>query len=236
MGPYPTRAPNGPRAPPGDPSAGAAPAAGHGVSSPAMTLLHLVRHGETDWNRSRRFQGHSNVPLNARGRAQARAAADRLAGEGLDGILSSDLERARRTAEAIGETLGLPVLVDPRWRERAGGVIEGASPADLAARYPKDWKDLRSGHRAGEGGETNRAMRVRVLAAVGDLEGRFPGDARVAVVTHGGVIRILLQALLGVSVERIRAISTPANAAITVVELGPKPLLRILNDTGHLRR
>src|SRR5581483_12433051 len=82
-----------------------------------MTTLLLVRHGETDWNSERRWQGHADEPLNETGRAQAREVADELADRSIDAVYSSDLSRARETAEIIAARLGLSVTTDARLGE-----------------------------------------------------------------------------------------------------------------------
>ena len=140
-----------------------------------MTTLLLVRHGETDWNAQRRWQGHADVPLNDRGREQARELADSLAGEGIDAIYASDLSRASDTAEAVGGRLGIDVVFDPGLREIDVGPIEGLT-ADEAAAY-EGWQ-----------GEPKESHSERVLAAVRRIAERHP-DGRVLVVTHGGSIR-----------------------------------------------
>src|SRR5712691_6348769 len=91
-----------------------------------MATLLLVRHGETDWNAEHRWQGHADVPLNARGRKQAKALAEELAPQGVDAIYTSDLSRARDTAAIVGERLGVPVVLDPDLREIDVGSREGA--------------------------------------------------------------------------------------------------------------
>src|SRR5687768_16876002 len=98
-----------------------------------MTTLLLARHGETDWNRELRIQGSSDIALNDLGRDQARALAEELAELALDAIYSSDLRRARETAEAVAAQHGLDVRLDPRLRERAFGSWEGLTRADIVA-------------------------------------------------------------------------------------------------------
>jgi len=98
-----------------------------------MTTLLLVRHGETDWNAERRWQGHADVPLNERGREQARALAEQLAGESVDAIYSSDLSRARDTADILGARLDVPVVVDADLREIDVGPVEGLTAEESAA-------------------------------------------------------------------------------------------------------
>ena len=140
-----------------------------------MTTLLLVRHGETDWNAERRWQGHADVPLNARGLEQARGLAEQLAAEPVDAIYSSDLSRARDTATVVGERLGVDVLVDVDLREIDVGPIEGLSAVE-------------AGSFVGWQGEPIEAHAERVLRAVQRIADRHPGQ-RVLVVTHGGSLR-----------------------------------------------
>jgi len=139
-----------------------------------MATLLLIRHGETDWNAEHRWQGHADVPLNARGREQAKALAEELAPEGVDAIYASDLSRARDTAEIVGARLGVPVVVDPDLREIDVGSREGLTGEEVGDR-PWD-------------GEAHENHGDRILRAVRTIAERHPGG-RVAVVSHGGSLR-----------------------------------------------
>ncbi len=156
-----------------------------------MTDLLLARHGETDWNRELRIQGSSDIPLNALGREQARALAEELAEVQLDAIYSSDLSRARETAEAVAASHGLEVRLDPRLRERAFGSWEGLTREDIEA--------LPEGSR--HDGETDDEVRERVLESVQAIADAHPGE-RVLVVAHGGALNTLWHHALGERVER----------------------------------
>jgi broad specificity phosphatase PhoE len=147
-----------------------------------MTELLLVRHGETDWNAEGKLQGHTDRPLNDYGRRQARALADRLAGESIDAVYASDLSRARETAEIVGEKLGLTVAVDPDLREKNWGNWEGLTSDE---RLHIEFE-----------GETSEAHRDRTLSAVQRIVERHPGE-RVVVVTHGGSLRRIQAAVSG---------------------------------------
>jgi probable phosphoglycerate mutase len=140
-----------------------------------MTTLLLVRHGETDWNAEHRWQGHADVPLNERGREQARALAEQLAGESIDAIYASDLSRARETADIVGARLHVPVVVDADLREIDVGAVEGLT-----------WEESQAFE--GWQGEPHEAHAGRVIAAVDRIAERHPGE-RVLVVTHGGSMR-----------------------------------------------
>ena len=139
-----------------------------------MATLLLVRHGETDWNAQHRWQGHADVPLNARGREQAQRLAEELASQGVDAIYASDLSRARDTAEIVGERLGVPVVLDPDLREIDVGSREGLTGEEVGDAPWDGERDVRHGE--------------RTLRAVRTIAERHPGQ-RVVVVSHGGSLR-----------------------------------------------
>lgn len=151
-----------------------------------MATILLVRHGETDWNVERRVQGQTDRPLNAAGRAQARALADRLAGEQLHAVYSSDLSRARETAELVAGRHGLDVVILPDLREKDFGSWEGLTEREIAMRFP----EARPGHWGD--GETAVALAERVVRALGHIAAAHHGE-RVLVVSHGGPIRAALR-------------------------------------------
>ena len=144
----------------------------------------FVRHGETDWNAEGRLQGHTDRPLNAYGREQAKALAARLAGEDVAAIYASDLARARETAEIVGERLGLPVVVDADLREKNWGTWEGLTSEERL--------------RVELAGESTAEHRERTVRAVERIVERHPGQ-RVVVVTHGGSMRRIQSAVCGVA-------------------------------------
>ena len=160
-----------------------------------MTDFLLARHGETDWNREHRVQGHTDVPLNAAGLEQARRLARRLADVGLEAIYSSDLDRARTTADAVARSQGLEVRVDADLREKHFGSWEGLTDVEIAQRFPDavrgGWGD----------GETSDEVTTRVLGALERIRSRHDGP--VLVVAHGGPLRSIL-AHLGVEHGPIR--------------------------------
>jgi broad specificity phosphatase PhoE len=149
-----------------------------------MTTLLLVRHGETDWNAEGRLQGHTDRPLNADGREQAKKLADRLEGDGIAAVYASDLSRARETAEIVGERLGLIVVIDPDLREKNWGTWEGLTGPER--------------DRVEFVGESTQEHSERMLRAVRRIAERHPGD-RVLVVTHGGSVRRLQTAVYGMA-------------------------------------
>ena len=156
-----------------------------------MTRIYLVRHGQTDWNVAGRWQGHADVPLNAVGLAQAETVAGQLAGEGLQALYSSDLQRARQTAGALSARTGLPVCLDARLREIHQGEWQGLSVSEIEARYGEAFRrrKLDSYNVAPPGGETVEQVRLRVVQAFEEIIARHSGD-RVAVVSHGFALAV----------------------------------------------
>ncbi len=162
--------------------------------STAMLRLLCIRHAQSTWNATGRWQGQADPPLSEQGRLQAVALAERLRAEGwpLQALVTSDLARARDTAVLLGEAFGLvpdpwPALREADigcWSGRRSEEIEGAWP-DVYARFRAGDPDLRVG-----GGESRRAVRARALGAVRRLERHF-GEGTLAVVTHLGWLRAL---------------------------------------------
>jgi len=146
-----------------------------------MTRFFLVRHGETEWNRVRRIQGVSDIPLNDTGRAQAAALGDILVGHNFDLIVSSPLSRADETARIIAQRLGMPAPITvPDLIERNYGEAEGSSGADLDRRYPPG-TDI-------PGREDREVVTQRAIRVLHDMAIRHP-HADIVAVAHGAVIR-----------------------------------------------
>jgi broad specificity phosphatase PhoE len=182
-----------------------------------VTTILIARHGESDWNRERRWQGHADRPLNERGREQARALAERLAHVELDAVYSSDLRRARDTAAVVADRQGLEVQVMPELREVDVGSWSGLTRAEAEERFPDGFRRWRSGFPGWEDGETYDAMTDRVVAAVERI-GHENEGGRVLVVSHGGPIRAFHAAALGLDVHAYRRLRpVEPNARLSAV-------------------
>jgi broad specificity phosphatase PhoE len=154
-----------------------------------MTRLLLVRHGETDWNLTRRWQGHSDTPLNETGRDQARRLASEL--DRVDVVYSSDLARARETAEILAGRLGVEIHPDERLRERGFGGWEGLTMDEIEERFADEHRAWLEGTGLGAAdAEPLDRFAARVAAFVDDVLARHP-DEEVMVVSHGGTIRAI---------------------------------------------
>jgi probable phosphoglycerate mutase len=177
-------------------------------------LVFMTRHGETDWNLEGRWQGHTDVPLNERGRAQARAVAETLREVGLVGLVSSDLSRARETAEIVGASLGLGVAyVDADLRERMFGVFEGLTRAECERLHPEAWRAWVEEQRPADGVEPPSSVAARVTAAIRRAAERIGREGQpVLLVSHGSALRSVVHQATGASVGPI------ANGAIWRIE------------------
>ena len=182
-----------------------------------MATLLLARHGETDWNAERRWQGHSDRPLNQRGRAQARALAERLDATRLEAVYSSDLRRARDTAAVVAERQGVEHRTLPELREVDVGTWAGLTKAEVERRHPEGFARWQQGYAAWEDGETYEQMSDRVIGAVLRVADEHPA-APVLVVSHGGCIRAIHAAALGLDVHTYRRLRpVEPNARLSAV-------------------
>jgi len=198
------------------------------------TLL-LIRHGETVWNAEGRVQGQQNSPLSARGREQGRLTADRLSKMKVSGIYSSDLSRARQTAEMIAAPHRLTVKLASALRERNYGVLEGNTLEEAArtqGMWLLAWQADRL-HRAPPGGENQPDMCRRVMEALRAIAAAHPGQT-VVVVTHGGPIKSAVYDILRIPLS-LWDLTWVATGSITTIT-GIPDVFRVacLNDTCHL--
>lgn len=166
-----------------------------GDNSGVVTLV-VWRHGQTDYNTERRFQGQSDVPLNEAGRQQAAEAARYLAALGPSAIFSSDLSRASATAEALARLSGLPVQLDKDLRERSGGLWEGLTETEIRERFPAEratWTPPE--------GESAIAVADRASAALERIADSTPGGSLAVVVGHGAALGLAIARVLNVPSE-----------------------------------
>lgn len=200
--------------------------------------VYLVRHGETAWNAEMRFQGHSNVTLNEKGRQQARALADRLKKENFGGIYASDLERAYETAKIIARPHNLEVQREPGFREINFGFWEGLTFQEIRKKYTetaaKWWeKPLQT---PVPGGESLEEVVNRSMTALYNICNRHRGH-NILIVSHGGVIRSIISSVLGMDLNEYWRLRQD-NLALNIIffpEWG-KGILELFNDCSHLNK
>lgn len=173
------------------------------------TTILLIRHGETAWNAVRRLQGHIDIPLNAEGERQAGALARALAAESLDVIVSSDLQRARQTAQAVADQYDGKVHTDANLRERCYGVFEGMLYTEVEQQYPADFalwqaRDIDAVMPAGDRvAESFRQFYERAIGAISRWAVEHPGKT-IAIVAHGGVLECAYREAVGMQLDSPR--------------------------------
>jgi broad specificity phosphatase PhoE len=208
--------------------------------------LIIIRHAQTVWNAAGRIQGQADPELSDAGRNQCELVAARLASTSIDALYTSDLSRARQTAEAVANRHpSLPVQVDTGLREIDLGAWEGATRATLQAGWPEllnQWQQQPSWDLV-PGGEGGPAFQERVLGTFGRIAATHGDGESVAVVTHIGVIRTLLSTIVGAPPHDLRWPWAIDNTALTLLQgptdssLWSTPAMEVLaiNDNRHLR-
>ena len=182
-----------------------------------MTIILLARHGQSDWNATRRWQGHADRPLTEKGRAQATALAERLAHIELGAVYSSDLRRAADTARIVAEAQGLQLVQLPELREVDVGSWSGLTREEAEQRFPEGFARWREGFPGWADGEEYDDMAQRVIGAVVEIALAHE-DGRALVVSHGGPIRAIHAAALGLDVHEYRRLRpVEPNARLSAV-------------------
>jgi alpha-ribazole phosphatase len=201
-----------------------------------MLRLLLVRHGETEWNATGRYQGQTDIPLNAAGHRQAKAVAERLAAERIDAIYASDLLRAWATAEAIAEPHDVEPRPDARLREMNYGDWQGLTYQQIAEQAPEAlaaWNADRV-HRTPPGGESLADLATRAESLLAEIRAAHL-EGTVAVVSHGGTVRMILCVLLGHPPASYWQFEMD-NTGVSEIELQDRgPVVIRWNDVQHLK-
>ncbi|MBN1486352.1 MAG: alpha-ribazole phosphatase [Anaerolineae bacterium] len=201
-----------------------------------MLRLLLTRHGLTEWNVEQRHQGDTDVPLNDTGRNQAKALARRLAQEKVDIIYTSDLSRARETAQEVARLKPVPLYADKRLRELAFGEWQGLTHDQIVQRDPELWQAWLNDrmNNCAPGGETLAEFAERTRSLLTELIAKHQ-DQTALLVAHGGNVSVMLCLLLNLSPQsywqfRVR------NTSLSELLLYDKgAIIQYLNDTHHLR-
>ncbi len=184
-----------------------------------------MRHGATDWNRARLAQGQADIPLNRKGRRQAREAAAALSMYGIDAVYASDLARAVDTARPIAAEHRLEVVTDPGFREIDQGDWEGVHTDEIRRRWPELWGSARHVNRR-PGGESPEEVTERALSALRRVLDAHPSGT-VAIVSHGGTIRWIVATAKGYGVAGSHQLRGLSNGGVIALEAEP--------DAGGIR-
>jgi glutamate-1-semialdehyde 2,1-aminomutase len=202
-----------------------------------MTEIIIIRHGETEWNKTGRFQGHSDVPLSAEGRAQAAMLGENLAVDHVDMIYASDLTRAMETAAPLAQRFGLEVISDPQLRELNFGAWEGRNFNDVNAENPNAMKNFYTDPERANIPESEPfpEFQRRIAGRVREIVAQERGK-RIVIVSHGASIRILLADILSMPIRSIWHLSQ-LNTAVNKIRFEDDgfAVVTLMNDTSHLR-
>jgi probable phosphoglycerate mutase len=174
----------------------------------------LWRHGQTTWNAEHRFQGQSDIPLDATGEAQAEQAARRLATLRPHAVFSSDLARAQQTAAPLSRLTGLTVTLDKDLRERFGGDWEGLSDHEIRERYPAERETWNPPN-----GEPTLVVADRVAAACTRIAETLDDGQLAVVVGHGAALRLGMERILGILIEDTPILGSLSNCSWSVLQL-----------------
>lgn len=200
-----------------------------------MTKIILIRHGETNWNLTGRYQGQTDIALSEKGLSQVKYVADRLYREAIDAVYSSDLDRAYQTAKGIAVKHKLSVKKDERFREINFGAWEGLTYDEIQAKWPNELKLFFSTTSQAEipDGEKITMLAERVSAAIKQIVADNP-DKTIAIVAHGMVIRAAIAHFLHLPLDYVWSLRQD-NTAINVIGFyHGKAILELINDTCHL--
>lgn len=197
-------------------------------------LLYLIRHGETEYNLQGRIQGQIDTPLTALGRKQAKSAARRVKHVQFDALYSSDLGRAIETANEVSKTIGLEINRSTLLRERNFGVLQGLTREEAASKFPEaanEWRKADPAARIPEG-ESTLDVIARCNEFIQFLAANHPENSTICAVCHGGSLRGLVLAMTKIPPELGRVFLF-ANASLSILEIGKKTSIKLLNDTHH---
>lgn len=202
------------------------------------TRFYLIRHGETEWNAQGIYQGLTDIPLSEEGKRQAMCLGKRFENPALklDAVYSSPLQRAVETAESMANAKGLTVVPDKHFIEINFGEWEGHNVKQLTEKYGKSYTDFYerpfSYAFPGEGSFTT--VKERAVAGFYELLEKHK-EQTVAIVSHGGVLRVLIMALMDMN-ETFYKKMWLSNTSITTIDVSDsgKMVLLTLNDFAHL--
>lgn len=195
-----------------------------------------MRHGQTSWNQEGKYQGHSDISLNERGIKQGNLVAKRLANEKISAIYSSDLLRAQQTAEAIAEYHGLSVITKPEFREINFGIWEGLTYQEIM----EDWSEILTAMYSKPGeigppqGESFQVVKQRVTRSLQECIAEHQ-EQTIVLVSHGGTMRVLLCAALGIGLDKMWSMRQDSSAINIIEYIDNRPVVALVNDTWHVK-
>jgi alpha-ribazole phosphatase len=201
-----------------------------------MKIIYIARHGETDANKDMRFQGHTDNPLNAKGRAQADELAARVKDLPLSKIYASDLTRAIETATPMAKCHNLKVISNSGFREICFGRWEGLTFKEIKAQWPSsiDMFLQKPGDVSIEGGESFQEVQKRAWSVFEEIVEEQKEDTSIMLVAHGGIVRVLLCTALGLDLNKIWAFYVDNASLSCIIKWEDSYLLKFHNYVGKI--
>lgn len=204
-----------------------------------MVKIVLIRHGQTEWNITGRYQGQSDVELSAEGKEQAKQLADNFPYDKVDVVYASPLKRAMFTAEAVAKKFNLEVISEEAFKEINFGDWEGLRYTEIQERWPKEYELLFNGADVLQipGGESFPILQQRAMKKIEEIAGDAKNEGKtIAVVAHGAIIRAILTAVLGMNLKYVWRMRQD-NTAVNLIRYdGDMVNVELLNSTFHLEK
>lgn len=201
-----------------------------------MTKIYLIRHGQSEWNLLYKIQGQKDAPLTDLGKEQARKLGERLVGEKIDIIYSSDLSRALETARIISSIVNKPVVATNELREINFGPWEGLTLKEIRNKFKEEysiWMSSPEKFRL-EGAETLEALKRRVMSYVNKII-KENKDKNIAIVSHNATLKVIILSLLNIGLLYYKNFSLN-NVSLSIIECRDyNNVLTLFNDTSHLK-
>lgn len=201
-----------------------------------MTKIYLIRHGQSEWNLLYKIQGQKDAPLTDLGKEQARKLGERLVGEKIDIIYSSDLSRALETARIISSIVNKPVVAINEFREINFGPWEGLTLKEIRNKFKEEysiWMSSPEKFRL-EGAETLEALKRRVMSYVNKII-KENKDKNIAIVSHNATLKVIILSLLNIGLSYYKNFSLN-NVSLSIIECRDyNNVLTLFNDTSHLK-
>jgi len=201
-----------------------------------LTKVIFIRHGQTSWNKDKKYQGHSDISLNENGLRQAELVGKRLAEEKINAIYSSDLQRACQTAEMIAQHHALPIIRKQELREINFGMWEGLTYQEIMETWPEILRTMYSqpSETCPPQGESFNKVRQRVIRALQQCIAKHQNET-IVVVSHGGTMRVILCAALGIDLDKMWFIRQDSTAINIIQYFEHQVVVSLVNDTCHIK-
>jgi probable phosphoglycerate mutase len=201
-----------------------------------MTRITIVRHGETEWNKSMQLQGHTDSPLTEIGIKQAEQLAETIKNRNYDLLISSDLNRAKRTAKIINKHLNLNIEINKELRERAFGIMEGLTRKEVEIKYKDTFRAYmtRTSDFNIRNGESLKVFSARVIKAINEIAEKYC-NKNILIISHGGVLDCIIRYIFNIKLDVERKFSIYNTSVNSIIIDNGKWFLEEWGNIEHLK-